>query len=279
MQSVYLMMHQQRKDTVALAGQVSTALRDAGIAVCMEPWLRQAVGDSCEGDAETFPMEAVVAVGGDGTLLRATQTAIARDVPVLGINVGRIGFLVETELQHLSEACARLRDDDFSIEKRMMLDVILPDGTVRKALNDVVLSRGGYARLIAVTARVGEELVGRYIADGLIVSTPTGSTGYSLSAGGPIVCPEVECILLSPICPHSLQHRPVVANATQTVTIALDCAPEQTAQLDVDGRMVAALSGTQQVTINRSETVTRLIRFGANSFFHRIRAKLTEWSC
>lgn len=161
----------------------------------------------------------------------------------------------------------------------MMLDVCLPDGSIKTALNDVVVSRGGYARLIAVRASVGEELIGRYVADGLIISTPTGSTGYSLSAGGPIICPEVECVVLSPICPHSLQHRPVVANATQTITLALDCAPEQTAQLDVDGRMVGTLTGQEVVTISRSQTEAKLIRFGTHSFFHRIRAKLTEWSC
>ena len=277
MQNLYLMMHQTRPDALSLAQRVTAALQAQGLQVYPEPWL---TGDKRDANpADCSPMDAIVAVGGDGTLLRATQMAIARDVPVLGINVGHIGFLVETELTHLDEACRRLRDDDFTLDTRMMLDVQLRDGTVKTALNDVVISRGGYARLIAVTATVGRELVGRYIADGLIVSTPTGSTGYSLSAGGPIVCPEVDCLLLSPICPHSLQHRPVVASAAQPITLALDCAPEQTAQLDVDGRMVATLAGREQVTIRRSQTVAKLIRFGTHSFFQRIREKLTEWSC
>ena len=278
MRYVYLMMHQMRPDIRELTAQVSTALQAVGITVCMEPWLRRLTGDPDLTDPVDFPMDAVVAVGGDGTLLRATQIATAHKVPVLGVNVGHIGFLVETELEHLQEACKRLRCNDYTIDERMMLDVKLPDGRVKTALNDVVISRGGYARLIAIKASVGAEIIGRYVADGLIVSTPTGSTGYSLSAGGPIVCPEVECVLLSPICPHSLQHRPVVANAGQRITIALDCAPEQTAQLDVDGQMVGALRGGETVTIERSQTVTRLIRFGSHSFFHRIRAKLTEWS-
>ena len=279
MQNVFLMMHQMRSDIATLAGQVASALRSVGMTVCLEPWLRQAVGDLYTCEEQHFPMDVIVAVGGDGTLLRATQTAITHDVPVLGINVGQIGFLVETELENLTQACKRLREDAYAIETRMMLDVTLPDGMVKTALNDVVLSRGGYARLIAVKASVENELVGRYIADGLIVSTPTGSTGYSLSAGGPIVCPEVECILLSPICPHSLQHRPVIANATQTITIELDCAPGQPAQLDVDGQKCGILTGTQQVRIHRSNTEIKLIRFGAHSFFERIRAKLTQWSC
>ena len=278
MRNVYLMMHQMRSDVRELMAQVTSALHAEGITVCMEPWLCRLTGEPEKVPGDDFPMDAIVAVGGDGTLLRATQTAIAHHVPVLGVNVGHIGFLVETELEHLTEACHRLRADDFSIDARMMLDVVLPDGRVKTALNDVVISRGGYARLIAIKATVGPEVIGRYVADGLIVSTPSGSTGYSLSAGGPIVCPEVECVLLSPICPHSLQHRPVVANAGQTITITLDCTPEQTAQLDVDGQMAGNLRGGEHVTIRRSETVMKLIRFGEHSFFHRIRAKLTEWS-
>lgn len=279
MQNIYLMMHQRLTDEKAVVTKVASALRAEGMTVCMEPWLAKVTGEEDACNPHDFPMEAVVSVGGDGTLLRATQTAIEHSVPLLGINLGRIGFLVESEIEGLAQACYKLRRNEFTLESRMMLDVCLPDGSIKTALNDVVVSRGGYARLIAVRASVGEELIGRYVADGLIISTPTGSTGYSLSAGGPIICPEVECVVLSPICPHSLQHRPVVANATQTITLALDCAPEQTAQLDVDGRMVGTLTGQEVVTISRSQTEAKLIRFGTHSFFHRIRAKLTEWSC
>ncbi len=279
MRNVYLVMHQKLPNGPALTRRVTDALKAQDITVCLEPWLKQAVSDGDPRTADDFPMDCIVAVGGDGTLLRATQTAAARGVPLLGINVGNIGFLVESELDGLEDVCRKLRQDDFSLETRMMLDVVLQSGEVRTAFNDVVISRGGYARLIALRASVGEELIGRYVADGLIVATPTGSTGYSLSAGGPIICPELECMVLTPICPHSLQHRPVVADAAQTVTIALDCAPEQTAQLDVDGRMVCALNFQERVTIRRSQTVVKLIRFGRNSFFGRIRAKLTEWSC
>jgi NAD+ kinase len=276
-QNVYLMMHPKLQDGPSLMRRVAGALRAQGMTVCPEPWLKQAAGDNEPADARNFPMDVIVSVGGDGTLLRATQTAIRHDVPVTGINVGRIGFLVENELDSLPDVCRRLKNNDYAIEYRMMLDATLTDGTVETALNDVVISRGGNARLIAMQVTAGTEIVGRYVADGLIISTPTGSTGYSLSAGGPIICPEVECMVLSPICPHSLQHRPVVISASQTVTLALDCAPQQTAQLDVDGRMVATLSGRDTVTIRRSKTMTRLVRFGSNSFFQRIRSKLTEW--
>ncbi|MCE5342735.1 MAG: NAD(+)/NADH kinase [Eubacteriales bacterium] len=279
MQNVYLMMRQRLSDGAALFTRIMAALEAEGMTVCPEPWLQGGADDADACDAGTFPMDVVMSVGGDGTLLRATQVAIAHNVPIIGVNVGHIGFLVESELENLAEVCRSLKQDDFNVESRMMLDVVLQDGTVKTALNDVVISRGGYAGLITIKVSVGEEIIGRYVADGLIISTPSGSTGYSLSAGGPIICPDMDCMVLSPICPHSLQHRPVVAGAGQIVTIELDCEPEQTAQLDVDGRMVGTLSGREKVTICRSDTVTRLIRFGSHSFFQRIRAKLTEWSC
>ena len=144
------------------------------------------------------------------------------------------------------------------------------------ALNDVVLSRGGYARLIGVNVWVDGDQVGPFIADGLIVSTPTGSTGYSLSAGGPLVCPEVECMVLTPICAHSLQHRPVITSAAQTITIELD--GDHDAMMAVDGREPIRFSKGQTLTITRSKHAARFIRLGPKSFFNTIRIKLSEWS-
>ena len=198
---------------------------------------------------------------------------------MLGVNIGHIGFLIEIDIEQLPAICKRLKTGDFNIDNRMMLDVVRGGHTIATALNDVVISRAGYARLITVKASVADELVARYKADGLIVSTPTGSTGYSLSAGGPIVCPEVDCILLSPVCPHSLQHRPVVAGASQEITVELDCDPNQKVQLDVDGAMICKLDTCESITVRRSEKTAKLIRFNAQSFFHRIRDKLSEWSC
>jgi NAD+ kinase len=201
------------------------------------------------------------------------------DIPILGVNTGHIGFLIEVSLDQLPAMCKRLKTGEYTIENRMTLDVVRKGEVVKTALNDVVISRAGYARLITVKASVEHELVARYKADGLIISTPTGSTGYSLSAGGPIVCPGVDCILLSPICPHSLQHRPVVADASQVITVELDCDPEQQVQLDVDGKIVCKLETCESITIKRSDQSVKLFSFGTQSFFHRIRDKLSEWSC
>ena len=219
--------------------------------------------------------EAVLSVGGDGTLLRANALAVRYNLPLLGVNVGRVGFLTEVELDHLEEACVRLANDEYTLETRMMLKATMGDRT-DYALNDVVLSRGGYSRLIGVNAWVDGDRVGPFIADGLIVSTPTGSTGYSLSAGGPLVCPEVECMVLTPICAHSLQHRPVVTSPAQTITVRLDGG--YSAMVSVDGRKPWSFSSGQTLTITKAERAARFIRLGPKSFFSTIRIKLSEWT-
>ena len=193
MKSVYVLMHDQKPNIEEIAATVAEKLHKAGIRVCAEPWLfermRHAgmqVFDSCESSG----CEAILSVGGDGTLLRANSLSMQLDLPLLGVNIGRVGFLAELEMDQLEKAFEKLAGDEYTIQERMMLKLSLGDQTAY-ALNDVVVSRGGYARLIGMDAYVDQDLVGHFIADGLIVSTPTGSTGYSLSAGGPIICPEV----------------------------------------------------------------------------------------
>ena len=281
MNAVYLFMHQNKPNVKELTRQAAVAFHSAGISVSCEPWLAAWMGKEADDlfQREDSPFDAVVSIGGDGTFLRANQFAVLRGVPMFGVNVGRIGFLAEIELDQLAEACKELKAGAYSMESRMMLEAVCETGETFCALNDIVVSRGGYARLIAINAWVDQELVGRYIGDGLIVSTPTGSTGYSLSAGGPIVFPGVNCIILSPVCAHSLQHRPVVISSQQTVTLELDCDPTQQAQLSTDGQDALYLSGKQRVVITCAGQQAHFIRFHGQAFFSVIRQKLSEWSC
>lgn len=275
------MMHQNKPDVQQLACQVIEAFARYGISVQAEPWLSSSLHlqrESLFSDEESKP-QAVISVGGDGTILRANQQAVQMGLPLLGINVGRVGFLAEVEMHQLDMACQRLQRDEYTLESRMMLQADIENGLSVTALNDVVISRGGYARLIAVKAWVDGELVGRYVGDGLIVSTPTGSTGYSLSAGGPIIYPEVECLVLSPICAHSLQHRPVVISSNQNVVLGVDCDANQLAQLSLDGQEIMLLQGRQRVSLRRADAQARFIRLSNSAFFNIIRNKLSEWSC
>ena len=279
MKSVYVLMHDQKPNVDEIAALIAEKIHNAGMTAAAEPWLyqrfangREQVFDNCSIDG----CEAVLSVGGDGTLLRANTLAMGVGIPVLGINIGRVGFLAELEMDHLQDAFLKLAADEYSISERMMLKIQLGSQTAY-ALNDVVVSRGGYARLIGMNAYVDEDFVGRFLADGLIVSTPTGSTGYSLSAGGPIICPEVECMLLTPVCAHSLQHRPVVTSASQTVTIQLVDAAQ--AMVSVDGQECFTLLVDQQLKVTRAERAAQFVRLTPQSFFNTIRIKLSEWSC
>ena len=277
MKCVYLLMHQKKPNAPAIIERVRECMEAAGMTLVAEPW----VGDLFDEDhpIPTAPTpegcEAVVAVGGDGTVLRANQMAVKWGLPLLGINVGRVGFLTETEMADLPMVCDLLRRDAYTLEERHMLTVTC--GAERFiALNDVAVHRGAYARLMTVNAWVNQDAIGRYIGDGIVISTPTGSTGYSLSAGGPIVCPRVGCILLTPICAHSLQHRPIVTAYSDVIRVCLEGDLE--GSVSIDGIHTLKLSEGQELVITGSESRARLIRFDTCNYFARLRTKLSEWS-
>lgn len=278
MKAIYVLMHQRKPNARELAKNVVAALHGAGILAYAEPWLYALLAGEhdCFDGAECEACEAIMAVGGDGTLLRANSLALNFGLPVLGVNIGRVGFLTEIEMEQLDKAVEKLATGDYSIETRMMLCASVGEVSAN-AVNDVVISRGGYSRLIGVDAWVNDDQVGHYVGDGLIISTPTGSTGYSLSAGGPIICPDVSCMLLTPICAHSLQHRPVVTSADQVITIRLN--DDVPAMVSIDGQEAIPFTQGQLLTITKAEQPARFIRLEPKSFFSKIRIKLSEWSC
>jgi len=279
--TVYLLMHRSKLNFRELTQQVAGCFARAGMTVRTEPWLYESMGTLAPAlfeASETQPVEAVISVGGDGTLLRANQVAILHHAPLLGVNVGNIGFLAELELEQLETACSRLQENAYTLEPRRMLQASLENGVTLTALNDVVVSRGDSARVIAVKVYVNEELVGRYIADGLIVSTPTGSTGYSLSAGGPIVSPKVECMIITPVCPHSLQHRPVITSCNQSIVLEMDHEPYRHAQLSIDGQDPITLGFQEKIFITQAPEDAQFIRIEPKGFFNLIHYKLSAWS-
>lgn len=279
MNAIYMLMHQNKPNVTEIAQRILDACEKAEIAVCTEPWLDAQLSDVQRRKLSPVTPEkcdAILAVGGDGTILRGNALAVQVGVPLLGVNVGRVGFLTEVELEQVEQAMLYLKQDHYQIEERMMLEARMGD-EVYLALNDVVVSRGGYTRLMGVDAFVNGDPLGRFLGDGLIVSSPTGSTGYSLSAGGPIAYPHLECMLITPICAHTLQLRPVVTAADQTVTVRIE--PDHPALVAVDGQLPFHFSSDQLLTITRAEKRARFIRFAQHSFFNMIRIKLAEWSC
>ena len=228
-------------------------------------------------------VDAIFVFGGDGTVLRALRAFAACDVPVLGVNLGRLGFLLETQVDELPQALDMLCRGEYEIERRMMLDVEArcESRIVRTcAVNEVAVSRGMSQRMIALDALVGQTLVDHYIADGVVVASPTGSTAYSLSAGGPIVSPDVPCFVLNPICPHTLQSRPIVLSDRERVTLRINMIEmREGIQLSVDGQSICRMLNQEEVTVSRASHDALLIRFPKErSFFSLLKDKLSQWS-
>lgn len=228
-------------------------------------------------------IDMVFVFGGDGTVLRALDSYVSCDIPMLGINLGRMGFLLETEVADMAQAIDRLCAAQYEIERRMMLRVegVLSGKRVfAYATNEISISRGLSQRMIAMDAYAGEMLVDHYIADGIVLSSPTGSTAYSLSAGGPIVSPDVTCFVLNPICPHSLQSRPIVLPAHQSIRLRINMKEmREGILLSVDGQAVCEMRNHEEVCIVRSPHDALLVRFfEKRNYFSLLKEKLSQWS-
>lgn len=232
------------------------------------------------GDVLDASYQLLIVLGGDGTILHAISSVASHGIPILGINLGRVGFLTEVEPSQIEAALTLLFKGEYTLERRMLMQLKAPSGQEYIALNDVVLSRGTCARMIALDAFSSNTLIDHYIADGLIISTPTGSTAYSLSAGGPIVHPGVACFILSPICPHSLQSRPIVLSDREVLTIKLNSKESREGMIvTIDGQNSFAIENNQAITISRAPHDIPFIRFERErNFYNLLRTKLTDWS-
>ncbi len=219
----------------------------------------------------------LVCFGGDGTILHAAHEANARNIPILGVNLGSIGFMAELEHGELS-LLARLAVGKFGIERRMMLDVsVRREGHCafsEHALNDAVLTKGAVARVLDLEVTGDRVTISSFAGDGLVVATPTGSTAYSMAAGGPIVEPTAENIIIAPICAHSLHAKPFVLGSSRTVGMRLAPGSKKTAYLSVDGGRAFRVQPGDWVECRRSKQATQLVRLTGRSFYERINQKL-----
>ena len=225
-------------------------------------------------------IDLLVTLGGDGTLLRGARLVAEHHTPVLGVNLGFMGFLTSIAPGELDEALSNLLSGDYWLDVRFTLEARVVDkngqaGEPYIALNDAVLHKGGFARVIRLAVYVGEEReeIGSYSADGIILSTPTGSTAYSLSASGPIVEPTVDCIIATPICPHSLVLRPLVLPSTEEVRVEVRSSTSEL-MLTVDGQDGEQVSSGSSLVVRKGKAAVPLVRFHGQSFFSTLRRKL-----
>jgi NAD+ kinase len=223
-------------------------------------------------------LDALLTLGGDGTLLRGARVISPHAVPILGINLGRLGFLTCCNADEMSNALMRFARRDYLAESRMALEARVFDarGVERQqwiALNDVVLHKGGFARVVGVRVAADGEPIATYASDGIVVSTPTGSTAYSLSAGGPVVYPTLETIVLTPVAAHTLAIRPLMLSSSVEVTLRADDASEELL-VTVDGQVGTTFAAGETLSVRRAPGGVLIVRFSGTSFFTTLRRKL-----
>lgn len=227
--------------------------------------------------AELPGADMLICFGGDGTILHAAKDATAQQVPILGVNMGSVGFMAELEHSELS-LLSKVTSGKYTVESRMMLDVsVRRDGRViyeDLALNDAVMTKGAVARIVDLAVYGDGVLISDFGGDGVIVSTPTGSTAYSMAAGGPIVEPSAESLIITPICAHALQAKSFVLGRDRTVEVRTERNNRKSVYLSVDGGKAFKLAGGDRVVIRRSESMTRLVRLTDKSFYTIVSEKL-----
>ncbi len=225
-------------------------------------------------------IDAVIVLGGDGSIIDAAHRFADYNIPLIGVNFGRIGYLAEIEINEFS-LISDILNGKYTVEERMMLDVSVVDrdGNVRffsRCLNDAVLSNGPVARILTFDIEANGVKIETCLADGIVACTPTGSTAYSLSAGGPVLEPTLHCICLTPICPHTMNNRPVILNADSVIELDGIISKGTSVYLTADGREVFELCRGDRVVLRRSERKTKLLRIKEDGFMGVLRCKLSN---
>ncbi|MBI3939408.1 MAG: NAD(+)/NADH kinase [Acidobacteria bacterium] len=264
-----------------ILAEVIRWLQERGLAILVESDSAKLIDFSVRAVAREklpFRVQAILVLGGDGTILAVARTLKDSGTPILAVNLGSLGFLTEIKLDELYPALTRVIENKLFVDTRCMID-----GTVKRkgkiverhtALNDVVINKGALARIIQFEAFNNRQFIGSFLADGLIISTPTGSTAYSLAAGGPVVYPDLECLILTPICPHTLTHRPLVISLNTAVRVILRQGEE--VMLTVDGQVGFPLELGDELTVSRSPNTVNLIHPENKNYFDVLREKL-KW--
>jgi len=277
MKRIGLMVKKAHPQAMDAAGELQSWLTQRGFTVFIEE-AKIISSPSCEG-ASSVPkdVDLVVVLGGDGTLLYAARTLGRNGVPLLGVNMGGLGFLTETSLKNMHRNLERVLAGDFTAEPRMTLSVIVERAgetiTQETVLNDAVINKGALARILDLKVSIDDMELTTYRADGLIISTPTGSTAYNLSAGGPIVHPSQELIILSPICPFTLTNRPLILSERSVVKV--EVAPGASdVLLTADGQVSWALEPGDMVIVSRAANAINLITNPYKNYFEILRTKL-----
>lgn len=265
----------REKDTIL---NIISFLAQKGISLQLDENFAKKIGKEELGVSEERLIDGIdmmISLGGDGTLLRAARLAAEREIPILGINIGGLGFLTEVPLSEYEKALLSIFENNYHIEERITLQcVVLKNGKPSRkfyGLNDTVIHRGGSSHLLHLQFFVNERYGGSFAADGIVVCTPTGSTAYALSTGGPIVSPEVDCFVINAICPHTLSARPLVISSEETIKIVETTGSHM--GLSIDGQTTVSLDEKEEIIISKGSFNVKFIRI-EKDFYQILREKL-----
>ena len=279
MQHFYLITNESKDKDLKTTGELEKMLKENGGKVTT--LLRKSGKEGLTDLSVPEDTDCIIVLGGDGTLLKASVDTMDLDIPLLGINLGTMGFMAEVERGEISEAVKALSEGRYSIEERMMLDgeLCTDDGEKKEfhALNDIVLTRTGSLKIVSFDIYVNGQLLSTYSADGVIISTPTGSTGYNMSAGGPIVSPRAKLLLLTPICPHAITAKSIVLSDSDEISVEVGLGhngERQEVECNFDGSPSLSLFTGDRVRIKRSERVTKFVRLKDEGFLKLLHKKL-----
>lgn len=274
---VGVLWNSSKPEGLDTARRVLSVLKSKGVSYSVDENLSDTFGEREHMDRISFSdCEMLIVLGGDGTILRALDYAIPGDLPILGVNIGRLGFLCEVERDDVEEDLCCVLDGGYAVDERMTMCIEGFDEQRFFALNEVVIDRSTpEVRILSLEYAANGTTVNHISGDGLIVATATGSTAYSLSAGGPILAPGLDCFVLTPICPHMLNVRPVVLSASDRITVRLTD-DRNGARAVLDSRKLVPIQG--EIVIRRSKRNARFIRLHNRNYFDLLRGKLSEWT-
>ncbi|WP_199035847.1 NAD kinase [Glycomyces salinus] len=279
---VLVITHPLREDVAELAEKISSALREAGVAASIRSGevaaLREPDAIMVGDDVSSAPADLVLALGGDGTVLRSARLAAEADVPLLGVNFGKVGFLAEAETGELETVVSRLLEGDYTVEERttIAVEAIGADGrnVSSWAFNDIAVEKAEPARMLELYVEIDGSRISRYGCDGILCASPTGSTAHAMSAGGPVVWPDVDALVVVPMNAHALFAKPMVIHSSSIIRIGVESVGTAGA-LIADGKRIAELTAGSTVSIRRSDRPVKLVRMSERSFPSRLVSKLS----
>lgn len=272
-----------KEEAISCAGEISLLMLSNNAEVFMlsecAPFYKGVKVSYTDTIEELFRIcDIAITVGGDGTIIHAAKYAARFDKPLIGVNVGRLGFAADIEIDGISEL-TRILDGDYLVEERILFDVeVIKNGVSKSylAVNDAVIARGQLSKIIDLQVTLDDEEIAKYRADGLLFSTPTGSTAYSLSAGGPIIAPQLDCILMTPVCPHSLFSRSVIFDGNSVLTVSVKIPSECCCVLTIDGEKNIDILAEDIVKIRKSELKLKFVSINKRNFYRKLNEKLKE---